>query len=160
MSGSQSAVGLPDWSLSPFIRLFYQRSQQPWQLLRWSSLACFHDIVGKPWHLISLREMGFERWGTRVAKPSSPRYMIYCTSAAGCEKCFYPWTSCLRSSFSVSLSFMLTKLLFFSTGYFFRRLLWPAEVFCCCRWPVWLGNSCQVRCFCRCSYWVQVVKPC
>lgn len=119
MSGSQSAVGLPDWSLSPFIRLFYQRSQQPWQLQRWSSLACFHDIVGKPWHLISLREMGFERWGTRVAKPSSPRYMIYCTSAAGCEKCFYPWTSCLRSSFSVSLSFMLTKLLFFPLVTFF-----------------------------------------
>lgn len=72
-----------------FIRLFYRPSQQLWQLQPWSSLACFHYILCKLWHLISLREMGFERWGTRVAKPSSPRCLIYCTWAAGCEKYFY-----------------------------------------------------------------------
>lgn len=72
-----------------FIRLFYRPSQQLWQLQPWSSLACFHYILCKLWHLISLREMGFERWGTRVAKPSSPHCLIYCTWAAGIEKCFY-----------------------------------------------------------------------
>lgn len=71
-----------------FIRLFYRPSQQLWQLQTWSSLACFHYILCKLWHLISLREMGFERWGTRVAKSSSPHCLIYCTWAAGCEKCF------------------------------------------------------------------------
>ncbi len=72
-----------------FIRLFYRPSQQLWQLQPWSSLACFHYILCKLWHLISLREMGFERWGTRVAKPSPPHCLIYCTWTAACEKCFY-----------------------------------------------------------------------
>lgn len=92
-------------TLSPslsFIRLFYRPSQQLWQLQPWSSLACFHYILCKLWHLISLREMGFERWGTRVAKPSSPRCLIYCT-CSGCEKCFCP-ASPLRCLVSLSLS--------------------------------------------------------
>lgn len=72
-----------------FIRLFYQPSHQLWQLQTRSSLACFHYILCKLWHLISLREMGFERWGIRVAKSSSPQCLIYCTCVAGCEKCFY-----------------------------------------------------------------------
>lgn len=91
-------------TLSPslsFIRLFYRPSQQLWQLQPWSSLACFHYILCKLWHLISLREMGFERWGTRVAKPSSPRCLIYCT-CSGCEKCFCP-ASPLRCLVSLSL---------------------------------------------------------
>lgn len=92
-------------TLSPslsFIRLFYRPSQQLWQLQPWSSLACFHYILCKLWHLISLREMGFERWGTRVAKPSSPRCLIYCT-CSGCEKCFCP-ASPLHCLVSLSLS--------------------------------------------------------
>lgn len=91
-------------TLSPslsFIRLFYRPSQQLWQLQPWSSLACFHYILCKLWHLISLREMGFERWGTRVAKPSSPRCLIYCT-CSGCEKCFCP-ASPLHCLVSLSL---------------------------------------------------------
>lgn len=94
-----------------FIRLFYQPSQQLRQLQQWSSLACFHYILCKPWHLISLRVMGFERWGTRVAKPSSPPYMMYCTWATGCEKCYYvPGPPSYRL---VSLSLMLTNMVCF-----------------------------------------------
>lgn len=62
---SQHRSGPGDDFLS-LIGLFYRASQRPWQLQRWLSLACFHY---KPWHLISLREMASERWGTRVAKP-------------------------------------------------------------------------------------------
>lgn len=103
-------TGAEDDSLF-FIRLFYQPSQQLWQLKPWSSLACFHYIPCKLWHLISLKEMGFERWGTRVAKPSSPRCLIYCTWAAGCEKCLSClWSSSLLPSFSV---FQVQKYVFF-----------------------------------------------
>lgn len=88
----------------PFIRLFYRPSQQLWQLQPWSSLACFHYILCKLWHLISLREMGFERWGTRVARPSSPHCLIYCT-CSGCEKCFCLSSPlCCLVSLSLSLS--------------------------------------------------------
>lgn len=98
-----------------FIGLFYRSSQQLWQLQPWSSLACFHRILRKLWHLISLREMGFERWGTRVAKLSSPLCLIYSAWAAACKKkkmllslylfsilLFYP-------AFALSLSFCLCR---------------------------------------------------
>lgn len=76
------------------IGLFYRASQRWWQLQRWLSLACFHY---KPWHLISLREMGSERWGTRVAKPSFSVLDDTLRSSHWCEKCLCvptPHSSC------------------------------------------------------------------
>lgn len=76
------------------IGLFHRASQQPWQLQRWLSLACFHY---KPWHLISLREMGSERWGTRVTKPFSSIFDDALSSSRWCKKCLRvpaPQTSC------------------------------------------------------------------
>lgn len=68
------------------IGLFHWASQQPWQLQRWLSLACFHY---KPWHLISLRKMGSERWGTRVAKPFSSIFDDTLSASCWCEKCLH-----------------------------------------------------------------------
>lgn len=109
ISGRLSTVAIPVWSLSPLLGYFISTLSSPdssssdwvWLVFMTSSAnpdTWFH------WGRWDLR-----RWGTRVAKPSSPPYMIYCTCVARCEKCFYPWTSCLSSSFSVFLSFMLTK---------------------------------------------------
>lgn len=107
-------------SLSPLLGYFISPL---WQLQQWSSLACFHDILCKPWHLISLREMGFETWGTRVAKPSSPRYMIYCTCEPGCEKCL-----CLRTV----AQFLSFCLLCWQTCFFFLLFFpWGGLRFLC-----------------------------
>lgn len=80
---SQHHSGPGDDFLS-LIGLFYRASQRPWQLQRWLSLACFHY---KPWHLISLREMASERWGTRVAKPFFSALDDTLCSSHWCEKC-------------------------------------------------------------------------
>lgn len=84
----------PEMPPPPLIGLFHRASQQPWQLQPWLSLACFHY---KPWHLISLREMGSERWGTRVAKPFSSIFDDALSSSRWCEKCLRvpaPQSSC------------------------------------------------------------------
>lgn len=80
---TQHQSGAGDASPS-LIGLFHRASQQQWQLQRWLSLACFRY---KPWHLISLREMGSERWGTRVAKPFSSIFDDALSSSHWCEKC-------------------------------------------------------------------------
>lgn len=76
------------------IGLCHRASQQPWQLQQWLSLACFHY---KPWHLISLREMGSERGGTRVAKPFSSTFNDALSTRRSCKKCLRvpaPQSSC------------------------------------------------------------------
>lgn len=80
---SQHRFGPGDDFLS-LIGLFYRASQRPWQLQQWLSLACFHY---KPWHLISLREMASERWGTRVAKPFFSALDDTLCLSHWCEKC-------------------------------------------------------------------------
>lgn len=80
---SQHRSGPGDDFLS-LIGLFYRASQRPWQLQQWLSLACFHY---KPWHLISLREMASERWGTRVAKPFFSALDDTLCLSHWCEKC-------------------------------------------------------------------------
>lgn len=90
---SQHQSGAGDTSPS-LIGLFHWSSQQPWQLQWWLSLACFHY---KPWHLISLREMGSERWGTWVAEPFSSIFNDALSSSRWCEKCLrlsVPHSSC------------------------------------------------------------------
>lgn len=141
-----------------FIRLFYRPFQQLWQLQPWSSLACFHYIPCKLWHLISLREMGFERWGTRVAKSSSPRCLIYCTWAAGREKCFFVSgplllfvpLHCLSGRQKWTCFFHLYFQLFLITWGLVQNMTTVAvclicdhiTLFCCCRGPK--KNLCSV----------------
>lgn len=90
-SQHQSGAGNTSPSL---IGLCHRASQQPWQLQQWLSLACFHY---KPWHLISLREMGSERGGTRVAKPFSSTFNDALSTRRSCKKCLRvpaPQSSC------------------------------------------------------------------